>query len=152
MRDRETERQRKRETERERESRETEGAEGEKREREKREREREKRERERERSIYRCLHKSVLGFTFEMLDADGDGEVTQNEYNAGFCILDSDGGGSLCRKEFGLKSLEHFDMLDVNRDGILTKVYYALRFTHLVVALRVTIAASSSCSNIRTHM
>jgi hypothetical protein len=71
----------------------------------------------------------VLGFTFEMLDADGDGEVTQNEYNAGFCILDSDGGGSLCRKEFGLKSLEHFDMLDVNRDGkgVLCSPFYTSR-------------------------
>ena len=69
----------------------------------------------------RCLHKSVLGFTFEMLDADGDGAITQKEYNAGFGILDSDGGGSLSRKEFGLKSLEHFDMLDVNRNGKLTK-------------------------------
>ena len=94
----------------------------------------------------------MLGFTFEMLDADGDGVITQKEYNAGFAILDSDGGGSLSRKEFGLKSLEHFDMLDVNRDGILTKVYYALRFTHVVVPLRVATAASISCSNMRIHI
>ena len=102
----------------------------------------------------RCLHKSVLGFTFEMLDADGDGSITQKEYNAGFGILDSDGGGSLSRKEFGLKSLEHFDMLDVNRDGILTKVYYALRFTFFVgtLAFRVATAASISCSNMRIHI
>jgi len=70
----------------------------------------------------KSLHKSVLGFTYEMLDADRDGTVTQKEYNAGFGVLDSDGGGSLSRKEFGLGSVEHFDMLDVNRDGILTKV------------------------------
>ena len=79
-----------------------------------------------------------------MLDADGDGAITQKEYNAGFGILDLDGGCSLSRKEFGLKSLQHFDMLDVNRDGILTKVYYALRFTYVVVALRVATAASIS--------
>jgi len=95
----------------------------------------------------------VLGFKYEMLDADRDGTVTKKEYNApGFDVLDSDGGGSLSRKEFGLKSLEHFDMLDVNRDGILTKVYYALRFTHVVVPLRVATAASISCSNMRIHI
>ena len=59
-----------------------------------------------------------------MLDADSDGDITQEEYNAGFDILDSDGDGFLCRKEFGVKALAHFDMLDADQDGKVTKQEY----------------------------
>ena len=59
-----------------------------------------------------------------MLDADSDGDITQEEYNAGFGILDSDGDGFLCRKEFGVKALAHFDMLDADQDGKVTKQEY----------------------------
>ena len=37
------------------------------------------------------------GFVFELLDIDGDGHITQTEYNKGFDILDKDKNDFLTR-------------------------------------------------------
>ncbi len=44
---------------------------------------------------------SRADLVFELLDIDGDGHITQTEYNKGFAILDKDQNGSLTRSEFG---------------------------------------------------
>ncbi len=49
------------------------------------------------------------GFVFELLDIDGDGHITQTEYNKGFDILDKDQNGFLTRSEFGIASKLFFD-------------------------------------------
>jgi hypothetical protein len=60
----------------------------------------------------------------ETLDTDGDGRVTQKEYNAGFGILDSDHDGFVTRKEFGAASQDYFDRLDKDGDGKLSRKEY----------------------------
>ena len=57
---------------------------------------------------------------FELLDIDGDGHITQTEYNKGFDILDKDQNGFLTRSEFGIASKLFFDLLDKNGDGKLS--------------------------------
>jgi hypothetical protein len=55
---------------------------------------------------------------------DGDGRLTQLEYNMGFDILDKDQDGFLTSSEFGIASKLYFDKLDKDGDGKLSREEY----------------------------
>jgi hypothetical protein len=59
-------------------------------------------------------------FLFSMLDADGDGRITRQEYNAAFNILDKNGDGVISREEFNCASGAPFAMLDKDGDGYIS--------------------------------
>ena len=67
-------------------------------------------------------------FVFEMLDEDGDGQMTQKEYNRDFDLLDNDKDGFLSRAEFGNIRTTHFDLLDADKDGKLSRKEYEAGF------------------------
>ena len=50
--------------------------------------------------------------TFDIIDADGDGSITQTEFNSGFNLVDKDGNGFVTRDEYGMSSSTPFDILD----------------------------------------
>ena len=49
--------------------------------------------------------------TFDIIDADGDGRITQTEFNSGFNLVDKDGNGFVTRDEYGMSSSTPFDIL-----------------------------------------
>ena len=59
---------------------------------------------------------SVAGpkFSFDLLDADGDGRITRVEYEAGFKILDTNKDGKISEAEFGCASRAPFAKLDLD--------------------------------------
>jgi hypothetical protein len=50
--------------------------------------------------------------TFDIIDANGDGRITQTEFNSGFNLVDKDGNGFVTRDEYGISSSTPFDILD----------------------------------------
>jgi hypothetical protein len=59
---------------------------------------------------------------FDILDANGDGRITRQEYNDGFDILDKDRNGFLTRQEFGTSSAAPFNVLDKDGDNRLSRI------------------------------
>jgi hypothetical protein len=72
-----------------------------------------------------ALRPHLPAFLFTMLDADGDGRITRQEYNAAFIILDTNGDGVISREEFNRESGAPFAMLDKDGDGYISKKEWA---------------------------
>jgi tetratricopeptide (TPR) repeat protein len=70
----------------------------------------------------------VSFFSFELLDKDGDGLLTLEEYKAGFDVLDMDNDGFISAKEFGCASGAPFKLLDKDGDGKLSRAEYEAGF------------------------
>ena len=67
--------------------------------------------------------------TFDIIDADGDGRITQTEFNSGFNLVDKDGNGFVNRDEYGMSSSIPFDTLDIlpsSRDNRLSREEWLL--------------------------
>ena len=67
-------------------------------------------------------------FVFTVLDADGDGRVTRNEYEAGINLLDTDGDGVITREEFNCASGAPLAMLDKDSDGTVSRAEWNAGF------------------------
>jgi hypothetical protein len=72
---------------------------------------------------------------FDVLDANGDGRITRQEYNAGFDILDKDRNGFLTRQEFGTSSAAPFNVLDKDGDNRLSRIEWEAGTTALLALL-----------------
>ena len=68
---------------------------------------------------------------FSMLDADGDGRLSREEYGAGFNLLDTNRDGLITREEFNCASGAPFAMLDKDCDGFISKKEWEEGFDYL---------------------
>ena len=55
---------------------------------------------------------------FNLLDKDGDGKLSREEYKAGFALMDKDRDGMIDKREFNMSARPAFvfDVLDVDGD------------------------------------
>lgn len=69
---------------------------------------------------YFFMQQNYANFSFEMVDADGDGFITRDEYNEVFSILDKNKDGKISSDEWDCVSFAPFHKLDTDGDGFLT--------------------------------
>ena len=92
----------------------------------------------------RELNAAVIPTKFDVLDSDGDGRITEVEYQRGFDLLDKDKNGFVTREEFGLASAATFNLLDRNGNNRVTKMEYTAGISLATVARSVSLYRSSS--------
>ena len=63
-------------------------------------------------------------FYFDLLDKDGDGKLSREEYKSGFALMDKDRDGMIDKREFRFSARPAFvfDRLDADGDGKITRV------------------------------
>jgi Ca2+-binding EF-hand superfamily protein len=61
---------------------------------------------------------SVCCVPFKLLDKDGDGKISREEWDAGFSVFDIDGDGSITKSEFHIVAGYDFvfELLDADND------------------------------------